>query len=326
MSRFANETDTLAIDSSNPDFAAVVQQYEVTTTPYVVVFSEGSAIIKEIPNDNTIKKVQAFNRIQNVNNAPLQPQANVSQIELAPQKNKTSPAAPANNQTSKDINYNQVKPGNFDRNKVTPDSFSHETPETSENSHVFDSGNGTQPLPIAPAQPAQPAQPVPVPQPTPAKPVQPTPVPQPTPAQPVQPAQPAQPSQPQSDFHATQPARYRHPDMVPFNKQQLATIDDYKYRGYIPVNHSMFQSNNQFTGTVNVTEQVSQILDVPRAYIDEVEENEWNEQPPHNDFIINNIVRTPLIPSLSPTFVPGKGLLRDSPALNHIFYEAPVVE
>lgn len=67
--------------------------------------------------------------------------------------------------------------------------------------------------------------------------------------------------------------------MVPFNKQQLASVDDYKYRGYIPVDHSMFQKENSFSGTVNVTENVGQILDVPRGYIDEVEELEWNSQP-----------------------------------------------
>lgn len=57
MSQISNETDTLAIDTSNPAFTQVVSQFEATTSPWVVVFNEGSAIIKEIPNENTLKKI-----------------------------------------------------------------------------------------------------------------------------------------------------------------------------------------------------------------------------------------------------------------------------
>jgi len=57
MSRISNETDTLAIDSSNPDFSQIVKLFEVTSSPFSIVFNEGSAIIKETPNENTIKKI-----------------------------------------------------------------------------------------------------------------------------------------------------------------------------------------------------------------------------------------------------------------------------
>jgi hypothetical protein len=75
MSRISNETDTLAIDSSNPEFAPIVKLFEVTSSPFAIVFNEGSAIIKETPTENTLKKIQAFNRINK--DTPAAPQANV---------------------------------------------------------------------------------------------------------------------------------------------------------------------------------------------------------------------------------------------------------
>lgn len=60
MSSISNETDTLAIDTSSVDLSSVVKQFEVTTTPWVVVFNEGTAIIKEVPTENTLKKIAAF--------------------------------------------------------------------------------------------------------------------------------------------------------------------------------------------------------------------------------------------------------------------------
>jgi phage-related protein len=64
--------------------------------------------------------------------------------------------------------------------------------------------------------------------------------------------------------------------MQPFTKQQLATEEDYKYRGYIPVDHTIFNQENTFSGTVNVTEEVKDLNNVPRNYIDEVDDPEWN--------------------------------------------------
>jgi len=72
MTKISNETDVLAVDTSNPDFKDVSKLFEVTSSPYVIVFSEGSAIIKETPNDNTVKKIQAFNRINKETPAPNQ--------------------------------------------------------------------------------------------------------------------------------------------------------------------------------------------------------------------------------------------------------------
>ena len=75
MSKISNETDVLAIDTSNADFKQVSKLFEVTQSPFVIVFNEGSAIIKEAPSDNTVKKIQAFNRINK--ETPPPNQANV---------------------------------------------------------------------------------------------------------------------------------------------------------------------------------------------------------------------------------------------------------
>jgi len=107
--------------------------------------------------------------------------------------------------------------------------------------------------------------------------------------------------------------------MIPFTQQQLASIDDYKYRGYIPVDHSIFTQDNTFSGTVKVDENVANLQDVPRLYIDEVEENEWNTQPPK----LSNVIRNQLTPVVGPVLVPGTDFVRreKAPALNHIFHE-----
>lgn len=108
--------------------------------------------------------------------------------------------------------------------------------------------------------------------------------------------------------------------MVPFTQQQLATVEDYKYRGYIPVNHSIFTQDNTFSGTVKVEENVADLHDVPKIYIDEVEEKEWNTQPPK----LQNVIRNQLTPQFGPVIVPGTDFVKKAPALNHIFYEPPV--
>lgn len=108
--------------------------------------------------------------------------------------------------------------------------------------------------------------------------------------------------------------------MIPFTQQQLASIDDYKYRGYIPVDHSIFTQDNEFSGTVKVEENVANLQDVPRLYIDEVEETEWNTQPPK----LTNIIRNQLTPQVGPVIVPGTDFVKKAPGLNHIFYEKPV--
>jgi hypothetical protein len=82
MTKVSNETDTLAIDSSNPQFAEIVKLFEVKSSPFVIFFNEGSAIVKEAPNDNTVRKIQAFNRINK--DAPAPNPATVQQVQLAP--------------------------------------------------------------------------------------------------------------------------------------------------------------------------------------------------------------------------------------------------
>jgi len=63
MADISNEIDTLAVDVSNPDFQETATLYEVSAVPYLIVFNEGVAAIKEEPNAQTLKKVQAFKRI-----------------------------------------------------------------------------------------------------------------------------------------------------------------------------------------------------------------------------------------------------------------------
>lgn len=140
MTWISNETDTLAIDSSNPAFSQVTKLYEVTSSPFAIIFNEGSAIIKETPNDNTVKKIQAFNRINKETPAPNQ--ANVQPVALPP---KPTPPTQGN------VTFNQVKPGNFERAEVQPipASWAHEDhPETIEDNHVLEqpAKNETKPI------------------------------------------------------------------------------------------------------------------------------------------------------------------------------------
>lgn len=109
--------------------------------------------------------------------------------------------------------------------------------------------------------------------------------------------------------------------MVPFTKAQLANVEDYKYRGYIPIDHSIFTGDNTFTGTVKVEENVADLHDVPKGYIDEVEEHEWNLQPP-------KVIRNQLTPQVGPVIIPGTDFVKRERAvgLNHIFHNEPVVE
>ena len=63
MADLSNEIDTLAVDVSNPDFQETANLYEISGVPYLIVYNEGVAAIKEEPNAQTLKKVQAFKRI-----------------------------------------------------------------------------------------------------------------------------------------------------------------------------------------------------------------------------------------------------------------------
>ena len=63
MADISEEIDLLAVDVSNPDFQETAALYEVSAVPYLIVFNEGVAAIKEEPNAQTLKKVQAFKRI-----------------------------------------------------------------------------------------------------------------------------------------------------------------------------------------------------------------------------------------------------------------------
>jgi hypothetical protein len=54
MAVISEEVDTLAIDISLPDFAETQELYEITTVPYMIVFNEGVAAIKEVPNDHSL--------------------------------------------------------------------------------------------------------------------------------------------------------------------------------------------------------------------------------------------------------------------------------
>ena len=164
MTKISNETDVLAVDTSNPDFNEISKLFEVTQSPYVIVFNEGAAIIKETPNDNTLKKIQAFNRINKETPAPNT--ANVTPVALSNQSPKP---------VQGNVSFTQVKPGQFERADVQPipESWAHEEhPETVEDTHVLEKPavvraqpprpNFPKPTPAKPVEPAKPEQPQPV--------------------------------------------------------------------------------------------------------------------------------------------------------------------
>jgi hypothetical protein len=62
----SNEVDTLAIDISNENFAETQGLYEVAEVPYVILFNEDVAVLKDTPSPTTLKKIQAFKRIATV--------------------------------------------------------------------------------------------------------------------------------------------------------------------------------------------------------------------------------------------------------------------
>lgn len=71
--------------------------------------------------------------------------------------------------------------------------------------------------------------------------------------------------------HLSTPARYRHPDAQPTAPADLADLEDFKYHGYIPVDHSVFTSDFTFDGEVPVEENVADLGVVTKHYIDPVE-------------------------------------------------------
>ncbi len=310
--------DTLAIDVSNPDFQETQGLYEVTKVPFVIVFNDGVAAIKDEPNETTLKKISALKRIQTVNEEPA---------EDAKPPARPSPSPAVEQLEVHDDDASKVHTGEFDREEkpeTKPEATPHTTPETTENDHQIKPTEGTVEYPTKPAQPTNPrpkptpARPGPTPaKPAPAKPAPAKPAPakpqpakptpakptpaKPTPAKPT-PAKPTpaandhpttvkpvdvtdnKPSTPKEDeVHLTKPAQYRHPDMKPFEQNQLANPDDYRYKGYIPVDHSMFQGENKYDGKpVEENEDVPEIKNTPGFYIDEVEDEPETE--PDHDF------------------------------------------
>lgn len=118
--------------------------------------------------------------------------------------------------------------------------------------------------------------------------------------------------------------------MKPFGQEQLAQIEDYKYQGYIPVDHSMFEGVNEYTdGELEVDEEVPDVSTVPRFYIDDLEDvpdevpdHEFHQGPFEDGpkFIEEPIFRA-AVPAQRPHPVRAS-----RPTLNHIFHEAPIIE
>ncbi len=127
--------------------------------------------------------------------------------------------------------------------------------------------------------------------------------------------------------HLTTPANYRHRYMKPFSQDQLASPEDYKYRGYIPVDHSMFQGDNTYDGTpIEENEDMPTIQNTPNFYIDEIEDEPETEPdhdfhtPPFQEepkFFTEPVIRH----TLEPRPIPQRPV-----TLNHIFHEPDVKE
>ena len=128
-----------------------------------------------------------------------------------------------------------------------PDSVPHEIEETEENHHIASEGEEDHPTTVSEftvgAEETQPET-----------------------------TEPASMQTPEPLIHLSQPARYRHPDMKSFDESDLADLEDFKYHGYIPVDHSVFTSDFTFDGEIQVQEDVGELGTVTKYYIDEVEE------------------------------------------------------
>ena len=117
--------------------------------------------------------------------------------------------------------------------------------------------------------------------------------------------------------------------MQPFAPEDLAQPDDYKFRGYIPVDHSMFQGENTFTGETPVDEDVPDVSRVPSFYIDELEDAPDQEpdheyhRPPFEE--APQFVEEPVLVFPAPVRAP-QPVRAPAPQLRHIFHEprAPV--
>jgi len=119
--------------------------------------------------------------------------------------------------------------------------------------------------------------------------------------------------------------------MRPFDEDQLASFEDYTYQGYIPVDHSIFETENTFNGELQVTEEVPDVSTVPRFYIDDLEDIPEEEpdheyhKPPFEDgpkFIEEPIIRTAFP---APLIAPQPVRATRPTTLNHIFHEPRVV-
>jgi hypothetical protein len=118
--------------------------------------------------------------------------------------------------------------------------------------------------------------------------------------------------------------------MVPFDSQQLATPSDFKYQGYIPVDHTMFQGDNTYDGSPHEeNEDVPAISNTPKFFIDEIEDVPETEpdhefhKPPFEEepqFITEPVVRTVLEPRPFPVQRPT---VRGPVELKHIFHDLP---
>ena len=81
MLSVSEEVDLMGVDIVKPTFKDVIENYEIKEAPFLIVFDEGVAAIKEKPDEETIEKIQAFKRIQAVNNVPETVEAVEHQVE-----------------------------------------------------------------------------------------------------------------------------------------------------------------------------------------------------------------------------------------------------
>ena len=176
MLAISNEVETLGVDLAKAQFKDSAENYEVNEVPYLIVFEDGIATIKESPTESTVQKIQAFKRIQAVNDladggAPAaQPEA----ANQPPDAGSPSPAAHLDHATEEestvepvkiDIDNNQPRP---QPQTPKPDATEAAIEETTENDHELerpDNDATAEPTQLPPRPTPQPPQGSPVEQP-----------------------------------------------------------------------------------------------------------------------------------------------------------------
>lgn len=117
MLAISNEVETLGVDLAKAQFKDLAENYEVKEAPYLIVFDDGVASIKEIPTESTVQKVQAFKRIQAVNDTQKPKEIKSTEDAQHPQdENQEKPVSPMEQIEHDTEEESTVEPVKIDRN------------------------------------------------------------------------------------------------------------------------------------------------------------------------------------------------------------------